>query len=335
MDIFTSHTIQDITKAEWTAMVGPNSIEQSYDWLKTVEHARVLDMQYLFIRERGSLKAAAYCFPMKESLFLWKIPLLEVWSPLTPSSSFFSRDAVHTRALLDGLERLRQTTKTLGFTIMGLKRDQWTLLRDHSHRLTHFSMRENTYLDLPFSDFDDYLASLENGAWRSARMTLNRARRWKIKTVFTTELGKWGAEANRLQEFTCKAHNDYQWFLPRDFYNTLEQYMKDTVELLLFFKDDTVLASAVVLNTPNVCYYRFPGIDPRYRKYQAYFLMYYEGIRRAIERKQSRIYFGLSGYTFKERIGCKKEELFGASRMKNPLLNLGLKAYMAIIRKRG
>ena len=334
MDIITSHTIQDVTKAEWTAMVRSDNIEQSYDWFRTVEHAGIQEMQYLFIREGGLLKAAACCFSMEEAFFSWKIPLLEIRSPLSPSPAFFSTDAAHTLLLLDGLDGLRQASHASGFIIMGLNREQQTSMKSWPCRLSHFSMRENTYIDLPFSDFDSYLASLENGAWRSARMTLNRARRWKIKTVFTTELEQWATEANRLQQYTCEAHNDYQWLLPPEFYHSMEQNMKGAAELLLFFKDETLLASAVVLNTPTACYYRFPGIDPRYKKYQAYFLMYYEGIRKAIERNQSRVYFGLSGYSFKERIGCKKEELFGVSRMKNPLLDLGLKAYMAMMQKR-
>ena len=82
MDIITSHTIQDVTKAEWTAMVRSDNIEQSYDWFRTVEHAGIQDIQYLFIREGGLLKAAACCFSMEEAFFSWKIPLLEIRSPL-------------------------------------------------------------------------------------------------------------------------------------------------------------------------------------------------------------------------------------------------------------
>ena len=334
MEIYTSETIREVHEKEWNTLTGPDAIEHSYKWLRTVEEAGQRDLVYVFVRDHGSLQAAACCIVMKEKLHIMNFPLLEVRSPFAASPGFFSTGTAYTQVLLKKLEEVRIEKKTLGYVILDLPEDQYISLKPHMSGLSSFPMMENTYIDLHYADFDQYLKSLEEYAWRSARMTLNRAKRWKIKTVFTPELSQWAHEAHRLQEYTCRAHHDFQWLLPEGFYRALEENLSHHVELQLFFKDDILLASSVVLDTPTTCYYRFPGIDPRYRKYQAYFLMYYEGIRHAFEKNHKRIYFGLTGYTFKRRIGCKMEPLFGFSKMKNILFDVGFKTYVSLMRKR-
>jgi hypothetical protein len=86
------------------------------------------------------------------------------------------------------------------------------------------------------------------------------------------------------------------------------------------------------LNSDVLSLHKAAGTDPRYRKYQAYFLLYYRGIERAIQKKQKRIYFGATTYEFKEKIGCKRENLFGLTRFKNPALNLLVRSYTVVSR---
>ena len=101
------------------------------------------------------------------------------------------------------------------------------------------------------------------------------------------------------------------------FYEELQANFKTGAELVFFFKEQIPLAFALSLNTPRMVQYKFVGIDPVYREYEAYFLIYYLGIRKAIERKQKKIYFGPSTYEFKEKIGCKRESHPMNSRKKS------------------
>lgn len=196
---------------------------------------------------------------------------------------------------------------------------------------TSFPMIENTYIDLNFTSFDDYLNSLSRKNRGNIRNTLNKARKkWGIRSLVTNEFSKWKEVAHRLQGYTCEKHNDYHLYLTEQFYEVLEKNLKDKVELILFFKDDIPLVTGLCLNSSTICQCKAAGLDPRYKEYEAYFLMYYEGIGRAIERKQKRIYLGTTNYPFKERIGVKKEELLGIVRLKNPVLNLGLKSLIAV-----
>ncbi len=331
LEIKITNTITDIPEKEWTTLTSGSSVEQSYAWYKTVEDSSMFPMHYVFLKDE-TLQAAACASIFNARIFNMDIPVLEVSSPLGLSKAFFSETPHDTALLLDGLQHTCIKEKAKGISISELTKEELNLLRNYAKGFTDSEMPENTYIDLNFTDFDDYLSSLDEPAWRSARMTLNRARRWKIKTVFTEEFTKWKSVAHALQGHLCEEHKDYRWHLPEKFYEALEKNMKEKAELLLFFKDDTPLASAVALNSPDVAHYKFAGIDPKYRKYQAYFLIYYEGIKRAIEKKQKRIYFGITTYEFKDKIGCKREPLFGLVKMENPLLNLALKSYLAVFR---
>jgi predicted N-acyltransferase len=322
MDIQMSTTIQDIDQEEWTSLVGTESIEQSYAWFRVIEDAHIRNMNYLFLREGGSLKAATCWFPDTFRTHGLSIPLLEVGSPLGMSISFFSHTEQHTRVLLETLSQIQHTQRAAGMMIIDLQEWEASYLRPYLQGYTRLPPYENTYIDLHFSDFDEYLKSLPSKNRRSVRITLNRAeKKWNLKKAVVHEFSQWKEVAHRLQGYVCAEHHNFRWHLPLNFYDALEVHLQDAAEITFIFKDDIPLVFALSLNTPTTCRYKFVGIDPDYRQYHAYFLLYYEGIRRAIERNQKRIYFGTSNYRFKEKIGCIREPLYGFLKFSNPVLN--------------
>jgi predicted N-acyltransferase len=332
MEMYITDTIRDINEEEWNALIDTDYIEQSHAWYRAVEDSRMRKMYYIFVRKGTRTTAAACCYPLTQKLYV-EMPFLDVTTPLGTSMAFFSKTPEDSRILLKGLEEIQKREKTKGFLILDLKKDELDSLKEQMKGVTPFSLYDNTYIDLNYTDFEDYLSSLDAKARRSIRITLNRAqKRFAVTSFFTHNLSQWTSTARRLQQCTCKYHNDYRTFLTEEFYSAVENHLKEKAELLFLLKDDIPLAFAVILNTPDLVHYKFPGVDPHYREYQAYFLLYYEGIRRAIERKQKRIYFGSTTYEFKEKIGCQREELFGLAKMRNPLLNLGLKSFITLSR---
>jgi len=330
-----AETITAVDEEEWNKVAGTHNIERSHKWYRTVEDSGMRTMYYVFLKENGTLTAAACCYPSQVKMYV-ELPLLEVKSPLGTSQAFFSKTPEHADMLLKGLEEIRKKEKAKGILILELKRGEFTTIKNQVKRFTNFEMRDNTYIDLNFTDLDDYLSSLDGKSRRSVRITLNKARkRWGIKSLVTNDFSTWKKVAYRLQEYTCAYHNDYKWLLTEKFYEALEKNMKENAELLFFFKDDIPLVFVLVLHTPEIVQYRFPGVDPQYKDYQAYFLLYYKGIKRAIEKRQKRIYFGTTTYEFKEKIGCKREELFGLVKMKNPVLDLALKSYVTVSKVQG
>ena len=330
--MYITNTIQDINEEEWNTLIDTDYIEQSHAWYRAVEDSRMRKMYYIFVKNGSHTTAAACCYPFTQKLYV-EMPFLDVTTPLGTSVAFFSKNPEDSRMLLKGLEEIQKKEKTKGFLILDLNKDELNFFKNHMKGVTPFPLYDNTYLDLNYTDFEDYLSSLDAKARRSIRITLNRAqKRFAVTSFFTHNLSQWSSTARRLQQYTCESHKDYRTFLTEEFYSAVEAHLKTKAELLFLFKDDIPLAFAVVLNTPDFVHYKFPGIDYHYREYQAYFLLYYEGIKRAIEKKQKRIYFGSTTYEFKEKIGCQREELFGLAKMRNPLLNLGLKSFITLSR---
>lgn len=328
----TTNSIKDIDEKEWEILVGIHSAEQSHQWFRTIEDSGMVDMHYVFLKENGTLAAAACCFVFTKKILNFELPFLEVGSPLGTSHAFFYKTPNHTDMLLKGLEQIRKKEKAKGLVISNLDEGF------NTRQLKGFStlpLLDDTYIDLNFKNFDEYLSFLPYKARGSVKDTLKRTEKLGVRTVFTNEFTKWMDVARTLQGYLCEKFNDYGWYLTEKFYQSLETHFKDTTELLLFFKDDIPLASIVALNLPDVAHYRFAGADPHYKKYQGYFLIYYQGIKRAIEKKQKRIYFGLTTYEFKEKIGCKRKPLFELVRVENPLFNVALKPYAAFRKARG
>ena len=324
-------TIRDIDEREWNALSGTDLIDKTYSWFKTVEESGMRDMHYVVVKDK-KLAAAACCFLFRENLHI-DVPLLEVRSPLRFSSAFFSKAPEHTSLLIKGLEDIRKKKKAKGIFIIELGEDEFTSLREQVNGFTWFPMADNTYLDLGFADFDDYLGSLGATARRSVKKTLNRAeKRWKVNMLVTNEFSQWKSVAHRLQGYTCQQHGVTKKHLTEEFYDALERNLKEHTELLMIFKGDIPLACGLLLNSPKMSQHIFPGVDPQYREYQAYFLLYYEGIKRAIEKGQKRIYFGPTTYEFKEKIGCKIQKLFGFAKMTNPLISTAFKSYIFVSR---
>jgi predicted N-acyltransferase len=311
-----SPTIRDVKEKEWEILTGTDYIEHSHGWFRTIEDSGSRDMRYVYVREDGKLRAAACSYVYEEEMYSIRMKFLDV-------RSFFFTTPEQADMLMKGLEKIRTKEKAKGIMFLFLKDKEYLKIKNCVKGFTELLLKEDTYLDLNFTDFDDYLSFLSEDAWRSARMTLKRAsKEWKIRTVFTNEFSEWKETTHRLQGYLCERHDAYRSHFPEQFYVALEKNMKDNAELMIFFKDDIFLAFGLPFYSSTICEHKLIGVDPKYRKYQAYFLFYYEGIRRAIERGQKRMYFGSTTYEFKERIGCKREKLHGLVKMENPFLNI-------------
>ena len=331
MDVVITDTIREVNEKEWNTLVGHDFVEQSHQWYRAIEDSCIRATRYVFVKENTKLKAAACAYIHSETLHNFRMPFLNVKSPLGFSPAFFSSSSETSHALVKALKNIQAREKTKGILLLDFRRTEYDILRNQLREFLQFPIRDIMYIDLNFSDFDDYLSSLHASARRSVRKTLNRAeKRWKITFLATNEFSQWKNTVCRLQEHTCREHNDYVGFLPAHFYDALERNLKENAELLLFFKDGTPIASGLSLNSPTISHHKLPGVDPDYRMYQAYFLLYYEGIRRALEKRQKRIYFGPTTYAFKEKIGCKRESMVGFAQMENPLLNKVLRAYFKV-----
>jgi predicted N-acyltransferase len=323
MEVTVLNSIRDIGQRKWEHLVRTEDVERSYGWYRTVEESGMRKLNYITVHEGGTLSAAACCCPTVEPIFSMRVAFLEVRSPLGVASAFHSPSPEHTRQLLGNLLEIQKHTRTRGILVLELTEEEFSWLNPQMDGFVGFSLEDDTYMDLDYTDFDDYLASLNATARRSARITMNRAaKKWNLRTIFTNEFSKWKETAYRLQRYTCQHHRDPRWLLTESFYEGLEKHLRDRAELAICLKEDTPIACALWLNSGDTAHIKYPGIDPAYRECHAYFLLYYEAIKKALQRNQKRVYFGVSTYEFKERIGCKRQNVYGFVKMRNPLLQM-------------
>ncbi|MBU7014116.1 MAG: GNAT family N-acetyltransferase [Theionarchaea archaeon] len=328
MDIVQSDTITDIERGEWERLVGTEHAGKSFGWYRAVEDSGMRDMHYIFLKEEGHLVAAATCYPYEEEFLNVKMRFLEVRSPFGTASGLFSVSPEHIPRILKELEKTRQGVDAKGILVLELRARESTFLRPWMKGYNPIRIPDDTYIDLNFADFDDYLASLDASARRSVRKTLNRAeKRWNLTTIFTSEFSVWKETAHRLRGYLCNEHGTPRSHLTESFYEALEKYLKDKAELIVCLKDDVPVASGLILNSRVLAVHKLAGIDPKYKEFQAYFIMYYEGIRKALQRNQRKICFGPTTYEFKEKIGCKREQILGYARLGNPLFQVALNFY--------
>lgn len=322
MDIDIQNTILHIGESEWNTLTD-NYINVSHSWYRTVEESNMRDMLYIVIREQKKLEAAAACHLCQEKILNQKLPLLKV-------IPFFSRSEYIPVLSKEIQEIAKEKAKGIFFSVDD--KEKLTLLKKNIKGVVELPLGDNMYIDLPFNSFDDYLKSLQRKQRRSIRVTLKRVERLGVKTLVTHEISAWKAVAHQLQGYFCEQHHDYSSHLPQHFYEALEKNMGQNTEMMLFFKEDIPLAFCLPLYSPTTTYVKIGGADPHYREYQGYFLIYYESIRRAIDKGKKRIYFGPSTYEFKEKIGCRREQLLGLAKLENPLLNRALQLYVGVHR---
>jgi predicted N-acyltransferase len=328
LKIETADSIRDVDEQEWITLSGTDRVDGSHGWYRAIEDSGIRISHYVFVRDDGNLTAAACCRIRKERIHTVKMSFLDVRPVYFDTSE-------QADMLIRGLEEVRKKERARGVLFFFHEKEKLDCMKNQLKYSTEFPVGGSTYIDLNFKDFNDYLSSLNTTARRSARNTLNRARRWKIEPIFTNELSRWKEVARRLHGYVCKQHNDYRQHFPESFYEALERNLKEQAELIMFFKDDTPLAFGLSLNSDTTSLYKIAGLDPEHKRCHAYFLIYYEGIRKAIERRQKRIYFGPAAYELKERIGCNLQECFGLAKMGNPVLNTMLKIYIASFKLRG
>lgn len=323
MDVKVTTTIRNIDEKEWEALVRSDNVEDSYQWYRAVEDSNIRKMRYVFIKDSGKLVAAACSFIYEERKFSLIIPLLEV-------KSFVFETPEQTSMIMKELEKIGAKEKLRGIAIRDLTEEEAGSLRDYMKGFVEVLMPDNTYIDLNFKTFEEYLKSLKRKTRKSVRSTLSRVRRMGVKTVVTSEFSRFKHVTYTLHSYVCEQHNDLRGLFPEEFYEALEKNLKDHAELLLFLKEDIPLAFALSFFSKTTAYINLGGVDPHYREYQGYFLIYYETIRRAIEKKLKKIYFGTTTYEFKGKIGCKREKALGFMKFRNPILHFILKLYFVM-----
>lgn len=329
-------SISKIDKNMWEELVENNFPETRYEWCKTVEESGNNNLRYVLAFERNKLIGVAICEIVKEKLFRFGISLkiIEVSSPLSNFEGFIIKDEKAILPIIKEIENLVSKEKLMGISFMNLRENMKKKIEKSLKGYHGIRLSPNTFIDINWDNFEEYLSSLKSGARRGIRNTLRRKDRYKLRIEHTKEFKKFSEQLYQLQKKVCDFHRDYKYLLPSKFYESLEKNFKDNSEVTICFKNEKILGFVLSLMDEEKIVYKFCGLDPKYKKYQAYFLFYIDGIKRAIKNKKKRIYFGKTTYGVKTERGCTKENLYAFLKARNSVLNKLASLYFKLLEKK-
>jgi predicted N-acyltransferase len=314
------NTIYDVDEGSWDKIAGGHP-QLSHAWQRVLEaSAPSYRPRYVLLFDDSNLVASAIC-PGVQSWQLssaWARRLMD-WGTLfnsSPSSSLHTglviRDYNHPAsafdALLDALQddgRRRQRLFHALTNVNPLLPPSLDQLVSHgfqAHRLL-----DGNYMSNRWTSFEDYCNSLEGKHRREIRSYQRRARQLGVTVRRSREFAAHGEMLYRLLLNIHRHHNspNVPPSVGPSIFDALQREQPLGTELILVSIDDQVLAFCLCqIGNGIITLGSISGLDyKRSRKTYAYFLLYYEVIKAAIDYGCSGVYAGLETYGIKSRLG--------------------------------
>lgn len=265
-----------------------------------------------------------------------EVPVLALGSPVLdrcplglPATASPSERAQILSSLLQGLEAEAQASGSdlIAVKDVGAREASWAdpVLRER--RYARMASLPIAVLDLPYTNFDQYLHSLPT----TVRSDLRRKMRQSAHSVHFTKCCK----ASNLPDEIAELYNstrangqaEYGHFdalAPRYVHEIIEA-VKGT-EVLLGWVGDQLVSFALILVTSEAAFAHQIGMRyPIARQKNLYFLNWIAAVRYCIERRIPRLEFGQTCYQTKIRLGCRLEPSLVYVRHRVPPFNAALR----------
>jgi predicted N-acyltransferase len=336
-------TIHRIDREEWDALVG-ESIFASYGWLKTLEQTFIGDQKprYFLMREAGRLIATAACYIAQPSeqihncddtlLGRFKRYASKMGISFLPAMICSPRGAFGTHVLVDKRldSKKAETVVTelikkieefafeyrLSIVFANVMDHEISLIRSLSER--GYSKADTfplCYLDVEWSSFNDYLASLKQIRQGSAKMIRREINKNRNEGVIIEEIEKVDGYQDRLFEMANRnylSHNGKPFPFRKEYFKALKENLGSDAVIYTATKNNELVGVCVLLRRKESYFVPVIGVDHESagNDFTYFNLAYYRPIRDAISDRIKRIYFGQAMYSLKTRRGCKMSNTY-------------------------
>jgi predicted N-acyltransferase len=279
----------------------------------------------------GSLKPAGEWLHKNARKFV-VVPVLGMGSPLTeecpiglaPELSASARLAAFD-ALLQGMDALAGAEK---IPLLALKdvtdRDAaWAHGPLQQAGFTRVATLPLATLHLPFTNEDEYLASLSASMRSDLRKKMRRAANVKIEIRDTID-GIEGEIIELFDETKANRKADYGAFddVPANYFREVMQAMPGRAQLMLARVDGRLASFNIFLIEPDRVIGKYVGM--RYalaREHNLYFVNWMTTARLCMERGIPWLQTGHTSYKQKVRLGCRLKRSWVYFRYRNALIN--------------
>lgn len=169
-------------------------------------------------------------------------------------------------------------------------------------------------LDLPFSDFDDYVNALRSNYRTKYKKVMKNSAPLTIRFI------------DNKTEFSDGLYRLYLNVLEKSRLRietlSKEYFMGDMFKIFVAEKDGKAVGFVQLLENGSELIFEFVGVDYDYNEeFSVYHRMLYEIIRYGIEKGFKTIDFGQTADDTKLKLGCRYVTLYAALHHSNPLIN--------------
>jgi len=344
--IEVANSVDEVGAAEWAGLIEkrPFAHRRWFQFVESVLHGYI--PRYLLVYERDELVAAATCcqqnyyyIPYLRSRFAKNIaqrllhlfPLFSCENPMTEKSGLILRPGAANLATVQALstavgeEAHRRRAFFIGFDYLD---ERESALIGRAACDYHLSpLPPDTYLDISWKTFEEYVASLNYRKRKNVRRDIRQAAAQGYRVE------RWGEYAERgdilfpLVANVHRKHGEADIPVGPDVYVQAERLLPGSLVLAVYWHDQ-VVACELVFRDGDFLLPKLVGLNYQHAAL-AYSLLAYEEIRYAIESGARRIYMGTTGYEFKRRLGCVCEPRYYALSTRSNLLNALLRRMWA------
>jgi predicted N-acyltransferase len=181
-------------------------------------------------------------------------------------------------------------------------------------------------IDLPYTTFDDYLASLSNGARKDLRRKLKKASNTGgLSTKVVARVDDIIDDIYRLYMNTYTAGATKFEKLTRDFFLKAAKNAGPGCRYFLYYINGMLAAFNLCFTHENLLIDKFIGFDYDIaRQYSLYFVSWCVNVQWCIDNGITRYQVGQTDYEPKTRLGCRLVPLYAYVSHTNGLVNRGL-----------
>jgi predicted N-acyltransferase len=323
----------------------------SYGWFKTLESFGMLpDPLYLAVAHDGNTIGIAPCFIDKINDFLtWGpniLPFLPRVLNFGQRLDFFKRNVLlcyspaccRTKVLFannysakmilslfsEKIDDLCKKQKILFSSFLFVSEFDELLMKNlESLNYAKFPNIVTYYLDVSWSNFEDYLKSLK----ARRRRTIRREIRECLESGVTIEEESISENiAEKLSALEANVSSKYTHTnnkLDPSFFMKLKKYAKAQTRLLVARKNDEIIGFFLALQHKDMLDGYMVGLDylAQTNANFIYFnLVYYKPIQLAIDEKKKKIYYRYSSEKAKLNRGCRPEQTYSFVKCHNNIL---------------
>jgi predicted N-acyltransferase len=337
----------------------------TYWWLKVLETSRPFKIipKYIVVYEDDRIIGIAPCFVEYNSQYingnaveaqftLTKIlrkVLNRLGFALTPPLICYSPCSFHTSVLLEKscneriilgliskkIDDICKKERILFSSFLYVSEFDESLIKNlQNFGYFNIHLTHTMYLDIKWSNFDDYLASLEYKARKNIRREIKKNRRSGIVIEQTSDFYSLSSILSDLYSNLYFKYMGKRSPLHPLFFEKLCKYAENKARVFIAVKNDKIVGFSLCLGHKNILDVYIAGFDYNNESktdFTYFNVAYYAPIKAAIEEGIKKIHFRSSAESVKLKRGCKLEKIYTFvkchSRLLTPVFNLYIKIF--------